>query len=619
MCFGFFEAERPKLYNVKKHNYFLKFSAFMALFFSATWLFGQTYTFTPCGATGGAGPSQAMADAAYLTTTLDGQVEVIGGIQYWIVPTSGNYRIETYGGQGYGPFGGRGAQMIGDFFLNAGDTLKILVGQKAADYYQYPATTYNHQFGGGGGSFVTMPDNTPLIVAGGGGGNHGVDYVLTCDGQITTDGASGANGSTVSAGGVAGAGGLTASSADGGGGFFGNGTGTAAGTAFVSGGAGGGLYGFGGFGGGGGTSSWNNYRGGGGGGYSGGGAGNNGGTCCPCGGGGGSYNIGANQDNLSGVQIGDGMVVINNLCAPTVLNADVASLPDLTDECSVAVPTFPTASNDCNTTIDGVPDVSFPVTTPGTTVVTWTYNDGFTTITQTQNVIIADVTGPTPDMASLPDSTYWCSVESLIQPTATDNCGGAVSVTNDVTLPITTGGLTVITWTYTDMAGNTTTQTQNITLDVIGSGIAQMGTMLYATTPGYMYQWLDCDNGYAIIPGEINQFYTPADSGNFAVQVTYNGCVDTSACMSYGFAGLDEVKLNNLLLYPNPSADGQFVVAADGMLEDIRVYDVAGRSVEVATDLENGAVNGSALDPGKYMVRVTVNGKVYLSTLVIMK
>jgi hypothetical protein len=276
----------------------------------------SVYTFTPCGAVQRYGPTQIQADAAYTSTNLAGNVTVVNGIQYWVVPLSGDYEIQAFGGQGYGAFGGRGAHMTGEFSLTAGDTLKILVGQYAGPYLNFPAATYNHQFGGGGGSFVTTPSNIPLIVAGGGGGNHGPSFLTACDGQITTSGSIGALGTTVAAGGVGGAGGMAASSADGGGGFTGNGAGIAGGLSFTNGGVGGADEGIGGFGCGGGTSSWNNYRGGGGGGYSGGGAGNNGANCCAAGGGGGSFNAGTNQANLAGVQLGDGSVVIRQLSLP---------------------------------------------------------------------------------------------------------------------------------------------------------------------------------------------------------------------------------------------------------------------------------------------------------------
>ena len=70
---------------------------------------------------------------------------------------------------------------------------------------------------------------------------------------------------------------------------------------------------------------------------------------------------------------------------------DVASLPDTTGECSVT-PTAPTATDACAGAITGTTTTSFPITTPGTTVVTWTFDDGSGNIsTQDQNVIVVPV------------------------------------------------------------------------------------------------------------------------------------------------------------------------------------------------------------------------------------
>lgn len=277
--------------------------------FSSTVVCAQTYTFTNAGAVGIAGPSQSMVDTEYSGTNLEANVTSTAGIQHWTVPVTGTYGIEARGAQGFGDFGGRGAVAYGEVVLTAGTMLKIVVGQKGAEYKNYPATTYNHQFGGGGGSFITRDDNTPLVIAGGGGGSHMAEFLATVDAQTTTAGAAGI-GSISGAGGIDGGGGAQATSADGGGGLLTNGAGIAGGAAFVNGATGGIDEGVGGFGGGGGTSSWNNYRGGGGGGYSGGGGGNNASACCAAGGGGGSYAIGENMVLFAGTQLGDGLVKI---------------------------------------------------------------------------------------------------------------------------------------------------------------------------------------------------------------------------------------------------------------------------------------------------------------------
>ena len=447
-------------------NYYLRTGLLIACLIVSSIGFAQTYTFTTATATGISGPIQVQADAEYTGTTLDGAVTVTAGIQYWVVPTTGVYLIEAFGGQGFGTFGGRGAQISGEFNLTAGTALKIIVGQMAP-----PPVGSVNQFAGGGGSFVTTTANSPYIVAGGGGGNHGASYVTTSDASITNNGYAGVAGNS-GAGGTAGSGGASASSADAGGGLLGNGGGIGGGFSFINGGVGGAGttngHGEGGFGCGGGTSSWDNFRAGGGGGYSGGGgAGENGQINAPAAGGGGSFNSGTSPVNLAGVQTGDGTVIITNQCAPGIgsLAGDVASLPDVTEDC-VSNPTAPTATNSCNGGIAGTPDVSFPITAVGTTIVSWTYDDGINTVTQSQNIIIngIDNTPPVLDNPNLQNVGGQCDFTPST-PTATDACAGGLAGVADVTFPLFTQGLTVVTWTFTDPSGNSVTQTQNITLN----------------------------------------------------------------------------------------------------------------------------------------------------------
>ena len=158
-------------------------------------------------------------------------------------------------------------------------------------------------------------------------------------------------------------------------------------------------------------------------------------------------------------------IVIDDITDPV---PDDAVLDDVTAECEVASLTPPTATDNCGGVVTVTNDAILPITDQGTTVVTWTYDDGNgNTTTQTQNVVIDDVTDPVPDDAVLDDITAECEVASLTPPTATDNCGGVVTVTNDAILPITDQGTTVVTWTYDDGNGNTVTQEQNVVIDDI--------------------------------------------------------------------------------------------------------------------------------------------------------
>ncbi|MEQ8879909.1 MAG: T9SS type A sorting domain-containing protein, partial [Cyclobacteriaceae bacterium] len=145
---------------------------------------------------------------------------------------------------------------------------------------------------------------------------------------------------------------------------------------------------------------------------------------------------------------------------------DEVSLPDLTGECSIAEPTAPVATDNCGESITGVADMTFPITTQGTTVITWSFEDQQGNIsTQTQNANIDDTTDPIPDVATLPDLNGFCEVLAPTSPTATDNCEGAIEGQANVTFPVTAAGTTVITWTYDDGNGNMATQTQNVIIE----------------------------------------------------------------------------------------------------------------------------------------------------------
>jgi hypothetical protein len=129
------------------------------------------YTFTNAGATGNTGPTQAQVNAVYSGTTLAGAVTINDqGLQRWVVPATGNYRIRAAGAAGSRATGyattGYGAIIQGEFSLTQGQLLIIVVGQQGI-----PRNSSDYGGGGGGGSFVVR--DGLLILAAGGGGTHG--------------------------------------------------------------------------------------------------------------------------------------------------------------------------------------------------------------------------------------------------------------------------------------------------------------------------------------------------------------------------------------------------------------------------------------------------------------
>src|SRR5690606_15058444 len=143
---------------------------------------------------------------------------------------------------------------------------------------------------------------------------------------------------------------------------------------------------------------------------------------------------------------------------------DAAELADATGECEVTV-TAPTASDNCEGTITATTTDPVTYTEQGTYTITWTYDDGNGNIeTQTQTVVVDDVTAPVPDVAELADATGECEV-TVTAPTAADDCVSTITATTADLVTYTEQGTYTITWTYDDGNGNTETQTQTVVVD----------------------------------------------------------------------------------------------------------------------------------------------------------
>src|SRR5439155_2374105 len=124
-----------------------------------------------------------------------------------------------------------------------------------------------------------------------------------------------------------------------------------------------------------------------------------------------------------------------------------------TDNCGGAV----TVTNDA--------PASFPA---GTNTVTWTVRDARgNTATCVQTVVVTDSQPPAittcPALVNVVVNNGGCGATNvnLGNPVATDNCGGALTITNDApaSFPL---GTNTVTWTVRDASGNTTTCAQTV-------------------------------------------------------------------------------------------------------------------------------------------------------------
>lgn len=151
----------------------------------------------------------------------------------------------------------------------------------------------------------------------------------------------------------------------------------------------------------------------------------------------------------------------NTTTTDITINATTLPSPlaDVTGQCDASA-VAPTLTDICAGLITATTPTIFPITTQGTTVVTWTfdYGNGYTQ-TVNQNVIVADTFSPV--MPILADVIGQCEATPTI-PIASDACTGAISGATTTSFPITAKGTTVVLWTFDDGNGNISFANQNV-------------------------------------------------------------------------------------------------------------------------------------------------------------
>ena len=109
-----------------------------------------------------------------------------------------------------------------------------------------------------------------------------------------------------------------------------------------------------------------------------------------------------------------------------------------------------------------------------------------------------------------------------------------------------------------------------------------IGATITTNNSSATYAWLDCDNNNSPIFGETNQSFTASLNGNYAVELTENGCVDTSACVAITTVEIMEHFLSNeFIVYPNPT-HGTITIEFENVNEQLQVilYSLTGQVIE---------------------------------------
>ena len=218
---------------------------------------------------------------------------------------------------------------------------------------------------------------------------------------------------------------------------------------------------------------------------------------------------------------------------------------------------IPTTLDNCQVTsvVNNGP-VVYPL---GATTVTWIVTDvagNTSSATQTVNVLPLTSTLDTVacdvyvspdgiDLTSFGSGTYTAVIPGSFgcDSTITINLTLNQSTTSEITLSscdsysapdgqvYTNSG--VFTAIIPNSQGCDSTITINLTIDSIETTGIQLNELVYsADQSNVLYQWVSCENNYAYVAGATQQTFEPQLSGDYAVILTNNTCVDTSECLT---------------------------------------------------------------------------------------
>ncbi|MBK8954663.1 MAG: T9SS type A sorting domain-containing protein [Saprospiraceae bacterium] len=120
-------------------------------------------------------------------------------------------------------------------------------------------------------------------------------------------------------------------------------------------------------------------------------------------------------------------------------------------------------------------------------------------------------------------------------------------------------------------------------LDIIAmdTNITKLANSLIALDSVATYQWVDCNDQFAVIPGATDKIFIPNKDGSYAVIITTPPCTDTSYCLPIIISKTIENKNQRVHVHPNPVSDKlfiqfQFAVPTEQVME---IRDLHGRLV----------------------------------------
>ena len=147
----------------------------------------------------------------------------------------------------------------------------------------------------------------------------------------------------------------------------------------------------------------------------------------------------------------------------------------------------------------------------------------------------------------------------------------------------------------------------DLTVNNIDLSVTDNSPTLSANQVNATYQWLDCDNSFTSVVGQTNPDFTAAVNGNYAVEISYNNCIDTTACYLVSNVALCQQCNDEILVFPNPVNDIlNFTNLTHSKEIEIRIIDASERLI---LKTNTNPVSLGSIKKGTYYALLIVNSQ----------
>ena len=166
------------------------------------------------------------------------------------------------------------------------------------------------------------------------------------------------------------------------------------------------------------------------------------------------------------------------------------------------------------------------------------------------------------------------------------------------------------TYTLTNTSSCDTVVTLDLTITNVNATVVAIddSTLQAQSSTGVIYQWVDCNDNFSPIAGANNVTFTTQNSGEYAVEVTFNNCSVISNCLTLpsSISSLDALEKDyEYQIFPNPTTN-DFTISLEGVDNvEIIILDIHGKvMLHQSGILDQGRINISDFVAGTYFVKI---------------